>query len=445
MIIKKYNLLAIYLNEFNFEYLIKGAKKYKCKSILKVLRLKKVLTYTKDTKQDHDLDPWVQSVSINTGKSSKKHKVYKLGQRVEKNVNQIWDVLSNKKISCSVYGTMNSRLKINKYLNYYLPDPWNFRDKTWPKNLMGLYYLPNYYAKNYLKFSYIKFFYYSITFFITLVLNSKISNLIIDLTFSLKVMLKKGIKNYILFFLYDLIQLNIFNYNNLKKKSSFSIIFLNSIAHYQHNNWNEKKSEKYFFLFAEKIFLKILILKKQYKSIIVFNGFTQKKIKSQYLLRPKNPKDFISNFIKFKNLEQDMTNGGFIFFKNKYQLNTGIKVLNKLYCKNKKVFEIKKFDKNRIYYKINLKSLKIISKIEIENNINFGRYLIENFKINKKKVKEKIDISNYFIKEIKFLKTTGIHVPKGIVLHENFHSLNNLKRIENHTLFNYMRKHFIKN
>ena len=41
------NLLVIYLNEFNFEYLLKGARKYKCKSILKVLKFKKVKTYTK--------------------------------------------------------------------------------------------------------------------------------------------------------------------------------------------------------------------------------------------------------------------------------------------------------------------------------------------------------------------------------------------------------------
>ena len=30
----KNNLLAIYLNEFNPEYLLKGARKYQCKSIL---------------------------------------------------------------------------------------------------------------------------------------------------------------------------------------------------------------------------------------------------------------------------------------------------------------------------------------------------------------------------------------------------------------------------
>ena len=442
MNIKNHNLLAIYLNEFYFDYLIKGAKKYKCKSILKVLKLKKISTYTKDTKQDYNLDPWVQSVSINTGKSSTKHKVYKLGQQVKRNLVQIWDVLSKKKITCSVYGTMNSHLKINKYLNYYLPDPWNFRDKTWPRKLMGLYYLPNYYAKNYLKFSYFKFFYYSILFFSTLVLNSRFSTLISDIFFSLKVMLKRGIKNYILFFLYDLIQLNIFEYNNLKKKSFFSIIFLNSIAHYQHNNWDEKKSEKFFFQFAEKMFSKILSLRKEYHSIIIFNGFTQKEIKSQFLLRPKDPKRFISKFVKFKNLEQDMTNGGFIFFENKHQLMNGIEVLNKLYFKNKKVFKIKKFNKNFIYYKMNIKSLKKIEECEIKNNLNFEKYLIESLKTNKKKIKEKRDISNYLTKEFEFLKTTGVHIPKGIILHENVSSLNNHKKIENHTLFNHISKHF---
>ena len=431
------------MNEFNYNYLLKGAKKYNCKSIIEVLKLKKVSTFTKDTKQDYNLDPWVQSVSINTGKSSKKHKVLKLGQRLKNDTNQIWDILSKNKVTCSVYGTMNSRLRINKYLNYYLPDPWNFKDKTWPKNLMGLYFLPNYYAKNYLKFSFLKFFYYSIIFFITLIQNSKFLNLVEDLLLALKVILKRGIKNYILFFTYDLIQLNIFNYNNSKKKSSFAMIFLNSIAHYQHNNWNEKKNEKYFFLFTEKIFSKILLLKKKYKSILIFNGFTQKKIQSQYLLRPKDPKKFISKFVKFKNLEQDMTNGGFIFFKNKKEINNSIKILNKIYIKNKKVFQIKKFRGNCIYYKMNIKSLKIISESEVKNNFKFEKYLIESLKDKKFKMNEKLDISDFFVKDIKFMKSTGVHIPEGIILHGNVKSFNNLKKIENHNLFNLIRNHFI--
>ena len=55
MTIKNKNLLVIYLNEFNFDYLYKGAKKYKCESILKILRLK-ISTFTKDKIQDFNLD-----------------------------------------------------------------------------------------------------------------------------------------------------------------------------------------------------------------------------------------------------------------------------------------------------------------------------------------------------------------------------------------------------
>ena len=81
---KQKELLLIYLNEFNLEFLNKGAKKYNCPSIKEVLKLKKIQTYTKDKTQDVDLDPWVQSVSISTGKSSKKHKIFKLGESLKK-------------------------------------------------------------------------------------------------------------------------------------------------------------------------------------------------------------------------------------------------------------------------------------------------------------------------------------------------------------------------
>ena len=149
---------------------------------------------------------------------------------------------------------MNSKLRESKYLIYYFPDPWNFKDSTKPKQLMGLYYLPNYYAKNYLKFSYLKFIKFSLIFFFNLISHINLSIFIKDLFFSIKLFLKKGIKNFILFFLFDLIFLNIFQKTTKENKSSFSMIFLNSIAHYQHNNWNEIENEKYFFLYVEKNF-----------------------------------------------------------------------------------------------------------------------------------------------------------------------------------------------
>ena len=440
---KKKDLLIIYLNEFNYKFLLEGIKKYNCPSIKKILKLKKKITYTKDTKQDINLDPWVQSVSINTGKPSRSHKILKLGEPLKKNQVQIWDKLSKKKISCSVWGAMNSKLRENKYLNYYFPDPWNFKDNTKPKNLMGLYYLPNYYAKNYLKFNFLKFIYFFLIFIFNLITKVNLIIFVKDLFFSIKIFCRKGIKNFILFFLFDLIFLNIFQKTTQKKKSSFSMIFLNSIAHYQHNNWNEIENEKYFFLYVENIFKKISNINEQFNSTLIFNGFTQKKINTEYLLRPKNPKNFLLKFIKFKKLEQDMTNGGFIFFESKKDKLYALKTLIKLSCFGKRIFFIQDFKYNKLFYKINLKSKKNLNKFINEKNYNiYKKFLFENLKLKNNFKEKKIDISYSFIKNMKFIKTTGAHDSKGIVLFDNFILPNKISRIENHKIFNFVCRHF---
>ena len=273
--------------------------------------------------------------------------------------------------------------------------------------------------------------------------NVNILSFLRDLVFSIKIFLKKGLKNYILFFLYDLIFLNLFTFSFKKNKSSFSLIFLNSIAHYQHNNWNEKSSETYFFMYAEKIFTKILELKKEFDSIIIFNGFTQKKISNEYLLRPKDPIKFLSNFIKFKKLEQDMTTGGFIFFKNKKEKNTSLSILNNLYFFNKKLFYIKNNKKNNFFYKINLKSKSVMNKNFLINyKKNLRNNLFEILKVPKIINAQRVDVSEYVLNNISFLKSTGSHISKGIFLHENFVNLNKKKIIENHKIFNLILKFY---
>ena len=72
-------------------------QKYKLR-FLKISFTKKIRTFTKDKTQNKDLDPWVQSVSISSGQTSKKHKVFKLGQKLPKNLINIWDLLTKKKL-----------------------------------------------------------------------------------------------------------------------------------------------------------------------------------------------------------------------------------------------------------------------------------------------------------------------------------------------------------
>jgi hypothetical protein len=443
------NLLCVHLNEFNYEYLKKGAKKYKCKNIERLLKLKKISTFTNDKQQNKNLDPWVQSVSINTGIKSTKHKIFNLGQKIDPKFIQIWDVLSQKKISCSVWGTMNSKLNYNKNIDLYFPDPWNYNDAPYPKNLQSLYLLPNYYAKNYLDFSILRIIYLALIFFVGCLKNNQLIFFLKKTLFFSKIIYKIGIKNFLLFFVLDLVSINIL-YERLKiKKSQFSMIFLNSLAHFQHNNWDENENEKYYFMLTEEIFKKILEIKKLYRSIIIFNGFTQKKIEAEFLLRPKNPSVFLKNLnINFINLEQDMTNGGFLYFSNTAEIEKAINILSNFNLFGMKLFYVKKYPNNSLFYKIQIKSLVKLNLDKIKK-INGGN-IRKNLAFYDKKLKfnytDAVDdgVLKTFIENIEHIKCTGIHINTGVIIYENLkkNKLILKNKIENHKIFNLIENHF---
>ena len=442
---KKKNLLAIHLNEFNYDFLKKGALKYKKKNILNLLKLEKVKTFTKDKQQNKNLDPWVQSVSINTGKRSKKHKIFNLGDNMKNEITQIWDVLSKKGFTCSIWGTMNSTLRYNQNIKLYFPDPWNFTDKIYPQNLKNLFKLPKYFSKNYTDASLKKIILYSILFFFSSVKHGCLKFYLKYFFLFLTLFFKKGIKNYLLFFIFDLISINIF-YEKLKKRNTdFSLIFLNSLAHFQHNNWDEKQNEKYYFLFTDLICDYILKLSKYYKSVLIYNGFTQEKIKTEYILRPYNPQKFLNNLqIKYKNIEQDMTNGAMVFFNRNSEFLKASKIIKNFKVFGANAFQVTKQNNKCFFYKIQIRSFhKLTPELLYSiNSSNIKKYIDFNdsrkFKFQKKK---HIHNEIIFFKSINFIKCTGKHRSNGILLKNNFIVSNN-RRIENHKIFDLILRHF---
>ena len=152
----KKRLLVVHLNEINLNFLRSGAKKYKCEYINKFLKYQNAKTYSLDKEQDKNLDPWVQSVSINTGKKSTNHRIFKTGQKVPNRLIQIWDFLSKKNFECAIWGTMNSKYKENKNIKIFFPDPWNDQTIVKPNKLKNLYDLPRSYAQNYTNFNLFK-------------------------------------------------------------------------------------------------------------------------------------------------------------------------------------------------------------------------------------------------------------------------------------------------
>lgn len=435
------NLLAVNLNEFNYRFVIQNAKKFNCKNIINFLKKKKINTYTNDKIQHKNLDPWVQNVSISTGLSSKSHKIFNLGEQIDKKKIQIWDLLCKKKYSCSVWGPMNSKYIKNNNMKIFFPDPWNFLSKPYPKFLYDFFYLPNYYAKNYLNVNFIKFFYYLLIFIKQFLLQKELLIYFLkNSLFFVRIFFSSKSKNYIMFVIFDIISVILF-INLIKKKTDFSIIFLNSIAHFQHNNWDEKKLFKNFFLLLDKLFEQLNELEKKYNSILIYNSFTQKKIKPEYLIRPINPKNFIKNLnINFKKIEQNMTNGAIIFFLNNFDKDNALQILKDYKFFGYKVFDVKNINKYSIFYKIKIKFKEnnFIKKINKVNRSKFIEYYNKKNNIYNYK-----DPNKLFYKNVKLIKTTGEHCHKGLLFYKNInHKFKKDKIIVNHHIYKIITNHF---
>ena len=433
------------LNEFNYKFLKYGAKKYNCHFINEVLKFNRIKTYSIDKEQDKNLDPWVQSVSINTGKKSKNHKIFKTGQKVPNKLIQIWDYLAKENFRCAVWSTMNSKYKENKNIEIFFPDPWNNQTIVKPKKLKNLYELPRSYAQNYTDFSFFNNFAKILKFLISCINRGAFTYFIKNFFLYFKIFSTTGLKNYFLFFLFDIISLNIFYNMTKNKKLNFSLIFLNSLAHFQHNNWNEKKNFNKYFLLTNEICKIITEIGKKYDEVMIYNGFTQKKIDPEFIIRPKNPKEFINAIgIKFKHFQSNMTNGGIILFENISQKNKSLNILKKYNIFGFKVFEIKKLDSKNFFFKIQIKSFlnfnaKSSHKIDKKEIIRKLSYEKDSLKLMKKNINKNF---NFFKSQMTFIKTTGKHTFEGDLLSKK--KLINKQKIENRNIFLIIKNFFRK-
>ena len=143
------NLTILELNEFNQDYLFEIGNKYNLNSIKTLQSFYKIITTTKDKEEHKNLDPWVQWVSVHTGKDSSEHKIFELGGSKDLNYKQIWDHLTENNISCGVFGAMNTKFNKTTSPKFFIPDPWNMSETCKPNELNDFLALPRYYSNEY--------------------------------------------------------------------------------------------------------------------------------------------------------------------------------------------------------------------------------------------------------------------------------------------------------
>jgi hypothetical protein len=74
---------------------------------------------------DEDLEPWVQWVTLHTGRPQNVHGARELDEGYRIDQPRIWDMLAGRGFSSLVFGSMNTRQLSDKV--FLMPDPWSAR------------------------------------------------------------------------------------------------------------------------------------------------------------------------------------------------------------------------------------------------------------------------------------------------------------------------------
>ena len=374
----KKKILLIQLNEVNFHLVKKYSSSIEFKFFNKSFF--EELISTESEKEYELLEPWIQWVSVYTGKSAKEHQIFRLGDIKKFSADTIFNTVEKLNKSVGVICSMNLKNNL-KQSKYFFSDPWintpsgpgrliKFITKTLSKvvNLNAHKSIP--------KSLYLKV-------LIILLFSSRLKNIFIylKLIFNFK---KKWNKAMLLDLILHDLHIKLLN----KHKTEFSSIFFNAGAHIQHHylfnskyhnnkslcnpDWYVKKKHDpilEMILFYDQILSEYKELNDY--EIILATGLSQKPYdRVKYYYRLKNHDSFLRDLnIDFINVEPRMTRDFLINFKNDDDKDKAIKRINELnHINNKNILSFEN-KHNSIFVTLSLQEeIGKKDEIQIGNN-----------------------------------------------------------------------------
>lgn len=115
-------LIFVQLNEINFDIVQKYLSKHDLPAFKHImLEFERYETFAE---QDYkNLEPWIQWVSIHTGKTYSEHGVFRLGDIVNTKPKQIFEILEERGLKVGAISPMNAHNAM-KNPAFFMPDPW---------------------------------------------------------------------------------------------------------------------------------------------------------------------------------------------------------------------------------------------------------------------------------------------------------------------------------
>lgn len=216
------------LNEVNFHYIQSYAEQGYLPH-LQALMERAPLVQTSSEEAYEELEPWIQWVSIQTGKTYAEHKIFRLGDMVEQDFAQIWEHLEDKyEAKVAAISPMNAANRC-KNPAFFVPDPWTKTECTGDWLLQKLSAaVSNAVNENATGGSKISSYFY--------VLLGVLKYSLWTRNIDIIALILKGLRtHYQRAILLDQLLADIFVYHWRKNRPDFSSLFLNSCAHLQHH------------------------------------------------------------------------------------------------------------------------------------------------------------------------------------------------------------------
>jgi hypothetical protein len=130
-------LLLIELNEINFDQ-VRAYSALGLLPNLTTLIREHGLSETTSEANYEELEPWIQWVSAHTGQTLAQHGIFRLGDVVGRDIEQIWEVAERQGVKVGAVSPMNAE---NRCVDpaFFIPDPWTRTRVSGPARLRRLY------------------------------------------------------------------------------------------------------------------------------------------------------------------------------------------------------------------------------------------------------------------------------------------------------------------
>jgi len=418
-------LLLVELNEFNPEYLRHMAEVMDLSNVRTLLRFQHARTTTNDFVEHQGLDPWVQWVGVHSGKPSEQHRVKRLGATRAQTFPQMWNAVADRGYSWGVWGVMNAPRGAASGGQFFMPDPWSFDERAHPEELNDLLALPRYAATNYLDVNYRSAFvglmrwarYWAPPAHWPLLARFMIK--------TIHGVIVSGINVHTFVTLLDYLSVLYFVRLRNLGQPDLSVIFLNVIAHLQHQFWldgDQLSPEMKLGLEVLDAILGMLFASRSAnESILIMNGLKQENVgsKDSHVYRQTNPQEAIRALgVEGGIVEQCMTHDAHVLFDNSAEADLAERQLRRCVLSDgHEAFYVEREGPTRVFY-----------QLAFEHKVADDTCLVcDNY-------------SQPFFKVFQLVcKRTGAHVPDGDVFYDRISLPDELP---NHEIFSHVLAHF---